>query len=206
MRTEFLFVVMACSSGLFIDVFLYTVVTDRRLQHLLFDVVICTGLWVVILGTSVWPLALSYRAQRRQKQVAAQLASAARLDQMLAVPEGWNAFYRYASLEFAAEGLLFWQRVNQYRQMAPLHSSHHNNNNNNRQSHTATTAAAASSSLASMMNGVDSHTIAIASAMLIEADRIYDLYIQAGSHFEVWCFLLIIAVHFSISYVSIMWH
>lgn len=37
-------------------------------------------------------------------QVAQQLVSVARLDQMLAIPEGWAAFYRYATLEFAAEG------------------------------------------------------------------------------------------------------
>lgn len=107
MRLEFLFVVSACSGGLCIDVLLYTLVEDQRLKHLLFDCVIITGLWVVLsgiiilnslprvlssnpslrlyLGTIAWPLALSYRAARRQKQVAAQLVSAARLDQMLAV-------------------------------------------------------------------------------------------------------------------------
>lgn len=88
MRIEFLCLVGACSSGLFVDVFVYTFVPKGgihyplgggltvmlwcwigRVQHLLFDCVICLGLSVVTVGTVIWPLVLSYVQQRRQTQV-----------------------------------------------------------------------------------------------------------------------------------------
>ena len=58
---------------------------------------------------ALWPLWLSFKVEREQRDALQRLDSARHLRDVLALPEGFAAYLQFASLDFSGERPLFWQ-------------------------------------------------------------------------------------------------
>jgi hypothetical protein len=67
------------------------------------DLCIFWGMTVVVTACGVYPLWLVHRHDRLQRKKQGELARADKLDQLLAIPEGFHAFLLFCGSEFNSE-------------------------------------------------------------------------------------------------------